>query len=221
MTVVERSGPVCMALALVLGLAACTAGEVAPTSPVVQLGAPGEGNHTLAPGESLNLESPKHTEADEQFMLDMIAHHDQAITMTGFVDDRTDDRDIRLLAERMQVSQQDEIDLITRWLQDRVVPLNDARAGGHDNHEADGHQMPGMLTEEQLAELEAADGAEFDRLFLEYMIQHHQGAVRMVDELYAAGGGHESEIDQFARHVESDQGVEIAKMQQLLAARSS
>ncbi|MFC9559952.1 DUF305 domain-containing protein [Agromyces sp. NPDC056965] len=221
MTVVERSGPVCMALALVLGLAACTAGEVAPTSPVVQLGAPGEENHTLSPDESLNLESPKHTEADEQFMLDMIAHHDQAITMTGFVDDRTDDRDIRLLAERMQVSQQDEIDLITRWLQDRVVPLNDARAGGHDGHDADGHQMPGMLTEEQLAELEAADGAEFDRLFLEYMIQHHQGAVQMVDELYAAGGGHESEIDQFARHVESDQGVEIAKMQQLLAARAS
>ncbi|MFB6611042.1 DUF305 domain-containing protein [Agromyces sp. NPDC056379] len=210
-----------MALALVFGLAACTAGEVGPTSPVVQLGAPGEENHTLAPDESLNLESPKHTEADEQFMLDMIAHHDQAITMTGFVDERTDDRDIRLLAERMQVSQQDEIDLITRWLQDRVVPLNDARAGGHDGHDADGHEMPGMLTEEQLAELEAADGAEFERLFLEYMIQHHQGAVQMVNELYTAGGGHESEIDQFARHVESDQGVEIAKMQQLLAARSS
>ncbi|MFD4111824.1 DUF305 domain-containing protein [Streptomyces sp. NPDC058650] len=224
MTASERSGPAaCLALALVFGLAACTGGtdEVAPTSPVVQLGAPGEENHTLAPGESLNLDSPKHTEADEQFMLDMIAHHDQAITMTGFVDQRTEDRDIRLLAERMRVSQEDELDLITEWLQDRVVPLNDGRAGGHDGHDGDGHAMPGMLTEEQLAALEAADGADFERLFLEYMIQHHQGAVQMVTELYAAGGGHESEIDQFARHVESDQGVEIAKMQQLLAARSS
>ncbi|MBM7829340.1 uncharacterized protein (DUF305 family) [Agromyces cerinus] len=222
MTVVQRSGPVCVSLALVFGLAACTAGapEVAPTSPVVQLGAPGEENHTLSPEESLNLESPKHTEADEQFMLDMMQHHDQAITMTGFVDDRTDDRDIRLLAERMKVSQTDELALITKWLQDRVVPLNDARAGGHD-HDGDGHSMPGMLTEEQLAELEAADGEEFERLFLEYMIQHHEGAVQMVSELYAAGGGHESETDQFARHVETDQAVEIARMQQLLAARSS
>ncbi|MEF3405519.1 DUF305 domain-containing protein [Agromyces sp. CCNWLW203] len=223
MTVAERSGPAaCLALVLVFGLAACTADTdgAPPTSPVVQLGAPGEENHTLAPGETLNLESPKHTEADEQFMLDMIVHHDQAITMTGFVDERTDDRDIRLLAERMRVSQEDELDLITEWLQDRVVPLNDARAGGgHGGH--DGDAMPGMLTKAQLAELEAADGAEFERLFLEYMIMHHQGAVQMVAELYAAGGGHESEIDQFARHVESDQGVEIAKLQQLLAARSS
>ena len=224
MTVVERSGLVCIALVLGFGLAACTADgdEVAPTSPVVQLGAPGEDNRTLAPGESANLESPKHTEADEQFMLDMIAHHDQAITMTGFVDERTDDRDIRLLAERMRVSQEDELDLITEWLQDRVVPLNDARAGGgHDGHDGDGHAMPGMLTDEQLAQLQAADGAEFERLFLEYMIMHHQGAVQMVSELYTAGGGHESEIDQFARHVESDQGIEIVRMQEMLAARTS
>ena len=78
-----------------------------------------------------------------------------------------------------------------------------------------------MLTDEQLARLEAAKGSTFDRLFLEYMIQHHEGAWQMVDELYAAGGGQESAIDQFARHVESDQGIEIARMQEMLAERAS
>ncbi len=214
--VLERSGIACVGLALVFGLAACTAGsdEPAPTSPVVQLGAPGEENQTLSPEDAAKLESPKHTEADEQFMLDMVQHHNQAIVMTSFVDERTDDRDIRLLAKRMKISQQDEMDLMTRWLQDRVVPLTDEH-GGH----GDGHEMPGMLTDEQLAQLEAADGAAFERLFLEFMIQHHEGALQMVSELYTDGGGHESEIDQFARHVESDQGVEIARMQQLLATR--
>ncbi len=106
---------------------------------------------------------------------------------------------------------------MVQWLQDRVQPL---REDGHDGH-ADGHEMPGMLTEEQLARLEAAEGSTFDRLFLEYMIQHHQGALQMVDELYAAGGGQESAIDQFARHVESDQGIEIARMQEMLAERTS
>lgn len=221
MTAMERSCRVGAVLMLVLGLAACTTGSdsVAPTSPVVQLGAPGEPNSTLSPDEAARLESPKHVEADSQFMLDMIQHHNQAIVMTEFVDERTDDREIRLIAERMKVSQEDELKLMIRWLQDRVIPLNDDRTG-HSGHD-DEHAMPGMLTDDQLARLEAADGAEFDRLFLEHMIQHHQGAVQMVDELYAAGGGHESDIDQFARHVESDQGIEIARMQQMLAERTS
>ncbi len=222
MTAMERSCRVGAVVVLTLGLAACTTTgpeRVAPTGPVVQLGAPGDPNHTLSPDEAMRLESPTHVEADSQFMLDMIQHHNQAIVMTEFVDERTDDRDIRLLAERMKVSQEDELKLMIRWLQDRVIPLRDDREG-HSEHDGDEHAMPGMLTDDQLARLEAATGAEFERLFLEYMIQHHQGAVQMVDELYAAGGGHESDIDQFARHVESDQGIEIARMQQMLAERS-
>ncbi|MCD2441422.1 DUF305 domain-containing protein [Agromyces sp. SYSU K20354] len=206
-------------LVLSLGLAACTTSAPeppAPTSPVVQLGAPGEPNETLSPEEAAELGSPKHVEADSEFMLDMIQHHDQAIEMTGFVDENTDDRDIRLLAERMRVSQEDELKSMTRWLQDRFIPVNEAGAG----HGHDGDAMPGMLTDDELAALEAATDAEFDRLFLESMIRHHQGALQMVGELYAAGGGNESEIDQFARHVESDQGVEIARMQQMLAERT-
>ena len=203
---------------LALGLTACTVGEdPASTDPVVQLGAPGEPNRTLSPEEAGEIEAPTFVEEDVAFMRDMIDHHSQAIVMTGFVDERTDDRDIRLLAERMRISQEDELDLMVQWLQDRVQPL---REDGHDGHR-DAHEMPGMLTEEQLARLEAAEGSTFDRLFLEYMIQHHEGARQMVEELYAAGGGQESAVDQFARHVESDQGIEIARMQEMLAERAS
>ena len=222
MTPMERSCQVGAALVLALGLAACTTtgpDRVEPTSPVVQLGAPGDPNHTLSPEEAMRLESPTHVEADAQFMLDMIQHHDQAIVMTGFVDERTENRDIRLLAERMKVSQEDELKLMIQWLQDRVIPVNED-GGGHDGHDGDAHAMPGMLTDAQLDRLEAATGDDFERLFLEGMIQHHEGAVQMVGELYAAGGGHESDIDQFARHVESDQSIEIARMQQMLADRA-
>lgn len=205
-------------LVLALGLTACTGtpDSPEPTSPVVQLGAPGEPNRTLSPDEADAIEPPGHTETDVAFMRDMIHHHDQAIEMTALVEERTDARDIRLLAERMSVSQQDERVQMVTWMQDRGVPVNDA---GHDGHSADGSAMPGMLSDEQMAELEAASGADFDRLFLASMIQHHQGAMQMVEALYAAGGGQESATDAFARHVESDQGVEIARMQQMLADR--
>ena len=219
MTAMARSCRVGTVVVLALGLSACTTSTdpATPTDPVVQLGAPGEPNRTLSPEEAAQLEAPTHVEADVLFMRNMIYHHQQAIVMTGFVEERTQDRDIRLLAERMRISQEDEMELMVKWLQDRVEPLRD----GHDGHDADGHPMPGMLTDDQLDRLEAATGAAFDRLFLEYMIQHHQGAVQMVAELYAAGGGHESDTDQFARHVESDQGVEIARMQGMLAERTS
>ena len=219
MTAMRRCFGVGTVLVLSLGLAACTVSAPEPpepTSPIVQLGAPGEPNQTLSPEDAAKrLEAPKFVEADSEFMLDMMQHHDQALVMTGYVEDRTDDRDIRLLAERMRISQEDEVTMMTRWLQDRFIPVNDESGHGHE-----GDTMPGMLTDEQLADLEAATGAAFDRLFLQSMIQHHLGAVQMVGELYAAGGGNESEIDQFARHVESDQGIEIARMQQMLAERS-
>ncbi|MEI5584402.1 DUF305 domain-containing protein [Agromyces sp. CCNWLW208] len=181
---------------------------------MVQLGAPGEPNRTLSPDEAAGIEGPEHTEADVAFMQMMIEHHDQALTMTGLVEERTEDRDIRLLAERMRISQEDEVDYMARWLQDRGTPLRDEH-GGH----ADG-MMPGMLTEEQLDRLEGADGEEFERLFLEYMIQHHSGALEMVADLRAAGGGMEVSIGQFAREVEGDQGIEISRMQGMLAERS-
>lgn len=219
MTALRRSCLVGTVIALGFGLSACTAGASEPpepTSPMVQLGAPGEPNRTMSPEEAGGIEEPEHTEADVAFMQMMILHHDQAITMTEWVDDRTQDRDVRLLAERMRISQEDELDFMAGWLQERGTPLR----GDHADH-GGGMMMPGMLTEEQLDRLEAADGEEFERLFLEYMIQHHSGALEMVADLWASDGGQEPAIGQFARHVEGDQGIEIARMQEMLAERAS
>ncbi|MHC3000182.1 hypothetical protein OB08_13945 [Microbacterium sp. HJ5] len=207
------------AVLLTVGLAACTAepDEAAPlpTTPVVQLGAPGEANETLSPEEAAELTSPSYVEDDVLFVRDMLHHHSQAIQMTGYVDERSSDDDIRLLAERMDVSQTDEITQLEKWLQSRGEPVRDPDA----SHEHAADDMPGLLTDAELAQLEAADGDAFDVLFLRFMIRHHEGAIQMVEELYAAGGGQESEIDAFARHVEADQGIEIARMQQMLAER--
>ncbi|MFC9917262.1 DUF305 domain-containing protein [Agromyces binzhouensis] len=212
-----RSYGVAAALLLALGLTACTSGDdtPAPTGPVVQLGAPGEENRTMSPEEAAGIEQPEHTDADIAFMQMMIVHHDQAITMTEWVDERTTDRDLRLMAERMRISQEDETEFMASWLRDRGTPLQ----GDHLGHAAG--MMPGMLTEDQLAELEAATGEDFERLFLEYMIQHHSGALQMVADLRAAGGGMEISVGRFANDVEGDQGIEIARMQQMLAALGS
>ncbi|WP_353815100.1 DUF305 domain-containing protein [Agromyces sp. SYSU T00266] len=212
-----RSFGVAAALLLALGMTACTTGNDSPesTSPVVQLGAPGEENRTLSPEEAAEIGQPEHTDADIAFMQMMIVHHDQAVTMTEWVDERTTDRDLRLMAERMRVSQEDEIEFMANWLRDRGTPLE----GDHADHGAE--MMPGMLTDEQLESLEAATGEDFERLFLEYMIQHHGGALQMVADLRAAGGGMEIMVNRFANDVEGDQGIEIARMQQMLAELGS
>lgn len=213
----RSSASVSVVLVAVLGLTACTQAPEPPrptsTAPVVQLGAPGESNRTLAPDEQLEVPLVEHTEADVAFVRDMLHHHAQAIEMVGFVEDRTDDADIRLLTERMRISQEDEIELFETWLRDRGEPVRDT---GH-SHRAD---MPGMLTDAEMAALEAASGAAFDRLFLESMIRHHDGALVMVAELYAAEGGQEPDLGALARHIDSDQRIEIARMAQLLAERS-
>jgi uncharacterized protein (DUF305 family) len=143
----------------------------------------------------------------------MIPHHAQALEMTTMVAGRAASADLPRLAERIEVSQRDEIAQMERWLRDRgeALPEPHANHAGHDT------LMPGMLNDEQLARLERASGAEFDRLFLELMIRHHRGAVTMVQELYADGGGVEPASDHFAREVEADQNIEISRMNDLLA----
>jgi uncharacterized protein (DUF305 family) len=214
MTASARTGVIGTSLALALVLSGCTpGGEDAPepTSPTVQLGAPGEPNRTLSPEEAGDIELPEHTDADIAFMQMMIVPHDQAVTMTEWVEERTTDRDLRLLSERMRISQEDEIEFMAEWLRERGTPLR----GDHADHSAG--MMPGMLTDEQLEALEAATDEEFERRFLQSMIQHHLGALEMVVDLRSAGGGVELAIDRFARDVEGDQGIEIARMQQMLA----
>ncbi len=185
----------------------------------VQPGAPGSDTRVLTPRQADSLTLPKHTAADVAFMTGMISHHRQALVMTALVADRTPSRDIRLLALRIELSQTDEINLMKSWLRDRGEPVpGEGEHAGHDMHE--GHLMPGMLTPAQIATLQAARGTEFDKRFLEFMIQHHEGAITMVAELFSSpGGGQGSEIYGFASDVDSDQQMEIARMRRLLAER--
>jgi uncharacterized protein (DUF305 family) len=177
---------------------------------VVQLGAPGATNRELTGDELEALaEAPTYTAADLAFVQNMIPHHEQALTMTAMVADRTSSPALPELAERMAISQRDEIVQLQAWLTERGEPLPDE----HHQHE----QMPGMLTDAELAQLEAARGQEFDELFLQYMIRHHEGAVIMVESLLSdAAGGQEPAIFQLAQHIASDQQIEVSRMKQLL-----
>jgi uncharacterized protein (DUF305 family) len=163
--------------------------------------------------EAQALADPTYSAEDVAFVQNMIPHHRQALQMTALVADRTDRADLPQLAERMDVSQQDEMTLLEGWLQER----GEAVPSEHHEHTADhAAQMPGMLTEAEMAHLEAANGARFDRLFLQYMIRHHEGAVIMVQDLIGRGGGQEPAVFQLAQHIGSDQQVEIARMKALL-----
>ncbi|MEU8271767.1 DUF305 domain-containing protein [Sphaerisporangium sp. NPDC049002] len=154
------------------------------------------------------------TAADVLFMQGMIPHHAQALRMADLVPSRSTNRDITLIAKRIRASQEDEIGLMRRWLGDRgqTVP-----GTNHDHSGGGGELMPGMLTEEQLAELKNASGTDFDRAFVQDMIAHHTGAIQMVGKLFDSGGGQETEIFTYASHVEADQRIEIERMQKLLA----
>ncbi|MEX2182686.1 MAG: DUF305 domain-containing protein [Gemmatimonadaceae bacterium] len=198
-------------------------GESPPTAPTpavtVQPGVPGEPGRVLTTEQSVALARPPHTAADVAFMQGMIAHHEQALAMTALVRDRTMSRDILLLALRIELSQQDEINLMRSWLRQRHEPV--PGEGEHAGHAmGDDALMPGMLTRDEMATLAAARDADFDRAFLVGMIKHHDGAVRMVAELFASiGGGQQSDIYQFASDVDADQQMEISRMRLMLAAR--
>lgn len=179
------------------------------------------GSHAAAPAERGSR--PRHTEADVRFMQGMISHHAQALDMTVLVPDRSQRNDVRLLSQRIEVSQADEIALMQRWLRSRGAEAPDPRAhhghaahGGDAGHGGHGAHMPGMLTPDELARLAAATGEEFDRLFLEFMIRHHEGAITMVAELFATpGAGQDAEIFQFASEVDVDQRMEIERMRRM------
>jgi len=181
----------------------------------VQPGAPGEPSRELSDDEATAVTAPEHTPADTEFMQHMIVHHRQALDMAALVDDRTDRDDLPVLAQRITETQETEIAQIETWLTDRdeEIPADDALETDHAFHDG----MPGMATPEQLEDLEAAQGAAFDRLFLDLMIAHHQGALTMVTDLRDAGGGVEPAADRFARDVDADQSIEITRMQELLA----
>jgi uncharacterized protein (DUF305 family) len=163
-----------------------------------------------------------YTAADVHFMSAMIAHHAQAIAMSHWAPSHGASASVQTLAERIINAQQDEIGTMQQWLRDRLQPVPEARAtgmkmtmGGMEHHML----MPGMLTEAQMKQLDEARGADFDRLFLTFMIQHHRGAVSMVKELFSTyGAGQDETVFKFASDVNVDQTTEIARMERMLAA---
>lgn len=174
---------------------------------IIQPGAPGQPS-TVRPPSAEPVKIP-HVKADVAFMQGMIGHHAQALDMVGLLDTRTASADMKLLALRIKVSQQDEIKFMQGWLRARGEAVPDE----HAHHAHDFTLMPGMLSPEEMAKLAAAKGREFDRLFLEYMIKHHEGALVMVNELFKTdGAGQESEIYAFASDVIADQQMEIDRM---------
>ncbi|MDQ6827708.1 MAG: DUF305 domain-containing protein [Gemmatimonadota bacterium] len=159
-------------------------------------------------------------------MQGMIHHHAQAIVMAKWAPAHATRAEVKILAERIVVAQRDEIEFMQRWLRERREAVPDIAAeqehAGMDMPEMHmtGTLMPGMLTPQQMIALGKANGAEFDRLFLTGMIQHHQGALTMVDKLFGSGGaGQEERIFKFASDVAADQAAEIDRMQTLLAGK--
>ena len=207
---------VSIAVALFVSVAAVSCRSAADQRPqIVQPGAPGDASRVISSQSAADLTPVQHTAADVRFMQGMIGHHAQALEMTALLPSRTSSEDMRKLAQRIEVSQADEIKMMQEWLQRRGAPQPDP----HAHHRAGATLMPGMLTSEEMARLAAAKGEAFDRLFLEFMIKHHEGALIMVKELFATpGAGQESEIFAFASDVDADQRMEIDRMAAMLAS---
>jgi len=234
----KRSGPLCgnvkasmldhlspikflagITLAGLLSLS-INAQEPEPKTPVVvQPGAPGQPTRTLPSSTRAKLPPPSPKDVD--FMQGMIMHHAQAVEMTALINSHSQNKDLRSLGSRISRSQSDEIAFMKRWLITRGEPTSHSMPS-MPGMDMSSHQMmmPGMLTAKQMAALKKARGKEFDRLFLNGMIQHHNGALIMVKDLFdTAGAGQDAELFNFATDVDSGQRAEIKIMQTMLGQK--
>jgi uncharacterized protein (DUF305 family) len=184
---------------------------------IVQPGAPGQPSKTLPASTRPSL--PPLSQADVEFMQGMIMHHSQAVEMTALIPSHTENKDIRSLGAKISSSQSDEIRFMQRWLAVRGQSISMVMAGmpGMNMSGQSMAPMPGMLTPEQMEALRKAKGAEFDRLFLTGMIQHHKGALVMVKDLFdEPGAGQDADIFNFATDADNTQQAEIKIMQNML-----
>ena len=198
--------------------------QTAETSPpaIIQPGAPGEGSKVLPANTRGQL--PPRSPKDVEFMQGMIMHHGQAVVMTALIEKRTQNKELRLLGARISHSQSEEMLFMKRWLAARGQPETQPMAGmdgmdmpGMDMSEHHQMLMPGMLTKKQMTALGQAKGQAFEKLFLKGMIQHHTGALTMVQELFdTPGAGQDGELFGFATDVDSGQRAEIRIMQDML-----
>jgi uncharacterized protein (DUF305 family) len=203
----------------VVALEACAAGA----QPAATLGARSNAELEATYRARADSALARYTAADTDFMTRMIGHHAQAVTMASLAPGRSARADVRLLASRITTAQEAEIGLMGRWLEDRGLDVPEWPSGasaGAVQHSAGVHgaPAPGMLSREQMLELERASGGNFDGLFLLYMTQHHRGAVAMVDELFAtAGAAADASTFRIASGIQADQRAEIARMEALAA----
>ena len=186
--------------------------------PIVQPGAPGEPSRQISAGEASDLAGIQFSDADVKFMQGMISHHAQALEMTALLLSRSERGVMRRLAQRIELSQEDEITMMQEWLRARGedAPNTDA------HHAAGAELMPGMLSEEEMSQLEQARATAFARLFLELMIKHHRGALTMVEDLLSQRGtAQESQLFAFTSDITADQGMEIDRMDVMLIGFSA
>ena len=212
---VQLSRTLLAATTVLLFVAPASHAQQAPT--VIQPGAPGAPSKTLPP--STTGELPPVSRADVEFMQGMIMHHAQAVEMTALIPSHTENAAVRELGRRISLSQSDEIKFMQRWLEARHEPTTMEMPGmpGMDRSGKPMALMPGMLTPAQMQALRNARGAEFDRLFLTGMIQHHGGALVMVKDLFSQGGaGQDAQLFQFATDVDNTQRAEIRIMEGML-----
>ncbi len=212
--VVPRLSPSVLVVLLVLLAAGPGRPTFARQEPrIVQPGAPGQPSRVVTAAEAGETAGARHTPADVAFMQGMLGHHGQALEMTALVEAHSRTDAVRTLARRIDVSQRDEMLMMRDWLTRRGEAVPDAHA--HAGHSVP--LMPGMLSAGQMQALTAARGPDLDRRFLEGMIQHHQGALTMVETLFATPrAGQEPDIFGFAADVEADQRMDISRMRALL-----
>jgi uncharacterized protein (DUF305 family) len=201
-----------------LAVSPVLAGTIAlAQAPIIQPGAPGMPSKALPASTTARI--PPQSRADVDFMQGMIMHHSQAVEMTALIASHTQNKDVQKLGDRISRSQSDEIGFMKRWLVARGLPISMAMPGmpGMDMSGNPMPSMPGMLTPDQMNALRQARDAEFDRLFLTGMIQHHNGALIMVKELFnAPGAGQDADIFNFATDADNTQRAEIRIMQNML-----
>jgi uncharacterized protein (DUF305 family) len=196
--------------------------SIAP--PIVQPGAPGEETKDIDVATASEIADTSFTSDDVEFMQGMILHHHQAMIMSDMAVDRTNSISVLDLAGKILVTQEDEVDFMQNWLRDRgVIALDPEKYNEmHAHHDMAGmDDMAGMATAEELEELERINSTDFDRLFLKLMINHHDGAIKMVDKLRKQrGSAYDPILNEFASDVVNDQSVEIERMNYLLVALS-
>jgi len=223
MSPLHKQGIFCITLAAISLYSCFSQGQQTSSQKpaVVQPGAPGTPTKKLPASTRATLPPP--SPADVAFMQDMILHHAQAVEMTAMILTHTQNQELRSLGARISSSQADEIRLMKRWLAAREESLAKEMPPmpGMDMAREKMPLMPGMLTTEQMRALRNAKDAEFDRLFLQGMIQHHEGALTMVKDLFdSAGAGQDAELFDFATDADNTQRAEIRVMQAMLKKES-